>query len=695
MTGHAVPVPSSPQRHAAVTDLPGPPGLPSPRGPRRSRLGLAMMLLAGLGGTAALACASIPAACAQALPAKPAAAAVAATTDDPERIEYIRSHYAKFEYRVPMRDGTKLFTAVYVPNDASRAKPYPILLVRTPYSVSPYGADRYKKALGPTAAYEKDGFIFAFQDVRGTNLSEGTFVNMRPQADGTGSDESTDTWDAVDWLVKHVPANNGKVGQWGISYPGFYTAAGAIDSHPALKAVSPQAPIADWFRGDDMHRHGAFNVQLAFGFFSGFGKPRPLPVEPTEQPPFDYGTPDGYQYLLDAGPLSELKKRFTAPIAFWDEITAHPNYDAYWQARNLLPHLKNIKAAVLVVGGWYDTEDLYGPLSIHKAIGAQSPGTTNLLVVGPWTHGGWIRSDGSTVGDTSFGFATSETYQPLELAFFQHYLKGGAAPGLPGAFVFETGANRWRSFATWPPKPTQARTLYFQPRGGLAWTPPGAPGNAAADGDGGSDPRFDEFTSDPAKPVPYTLKVGSRWSKDYVAEDQRFAASRPDVVVYQSAPLEADVTLAGPITPKLYVSTTGTDADWVVKLIDVNPGEMPGFDPKSEEPDRGGQQTLVRGEPFRGRFRDSYETPKPFVPNAVTLVGFPMNDIFHTFKKGHRIMVQVQSSWFPFVDRNPQTYVPNIFEAKASDFTKQAHRIYHADGEASGIGVSVLPDVGG
>ncbi|MBC3875720.1 CocE/NonD family hydrolase [Undibacterium flavidum] len=599
-----------------------------------------------------------------------------------ERAEYIRKHYTKFEYRIPARDGKLLFTSVYVPNDASANKRYPILLVRTPYTVAPYSTDKYKTRLGPTSEYEKEGFIFAFQDVRGKNMSEGEFVNMRPHISKKMSksdvDESSDTYDSIDWMIKNLPANNGKVGQWGISYPGFYTSAGAIDSHPALKAVSPQAPIADWFRGDDMHRNGAFNVQLAFSFFSGFGKPRPVPTDVNNDRGFDWGVPDAYQFFLELGSLANANaKHFKGDIPFWNELMEHPNYDSYWQAKNLLPHLKNIKAAVMTVGGWYDTEDLYGPLQTYKAIEKNNPGISNTLVIGPWVHGGWTNTTGEKIGDTNFGFKTAYTYQPIEFAFFKHHLKAGDKPALPEAWVFETGANRWRGFDSWPPANTQTKSLYFQADSKLSFD---VPKDSALS--------FDEYVSDPAKPVPYTTEIGNRWSNQYVAMDQRFAGSRPDVLTYQTEVLERDVTFAGPLEALLFVSTTGSDADFVVKLIDVNPNKM---DNAVGEPNRGAQQTLVRGEPFRARFRDSFEHPKAMVPNQVHQVKFAINDVMHTFQRGHRIMIQVQSSWFPFIDRNPQKYVDNIYNAKDSDFIKANHRLYRGADKLSRLQVQVLP----
>ncbi|MCE9670040.1 CocE/NonD family hydrolase [Myxococcus stipitatus] len=606
----------------------------------------------------------------------------------PERTERIRSRYAKYEFRIPMRDGVKLFTSVYVPVDASPTRRYPILMERTPYSVAPYGPDRYKTLLGQTEGFEKEGFIFVFQDVRGAHMSEGEFVNVRPhnpkKRGPKDTDESTDTYDTIDWLVKRVPYNNGRVGQMGGSYPGFYTSAGAIDSHPALKAVSPQAPIADWFIGDDMHRNGAFNLNMAFNFFSTFGQPRPKPTDSEEWAFFEHGTPDGYQFFLDLGPLPNAEsKHLEGKVAFWKDIVAHPNYDAFWQARNLLPHLKNIKAAVLVVGGWFDTEDLYGPLRTYAAIEKQNPGISNSIIMGPWSHGGWIRTEGSSLGDAEFGFRTSDTYADLALAFFKHHLKDGDKPALPEALVFETGANRWRQLDAWPPKAARPTKLYFQPKGGLSTQAPT-----------GSAESFAEYVSDPAKPVPYTKEISTHWSSSYMAEDQRFASSRPDVVVFQTEPLEEDLTVAGPLEAELWVSTTGSDADWVVKLVDVNPGTLPGakkgFGDKGK-PNRGHQQTLVRGEPFRGRFRDSFSEPKPFKPGEATKVRFTINDVFHTFLRGHRVMIQVQSSWFPFIDRNPQTFVPNIFEAKETDFTRAFHRVYHSSAHPSFIQVGVLP----
>lgn len=607
-----------------------------------------------------------------------------------ERAAHIRSHYTKHEYRIPMRDGVRLFTAVYVPRDASLRRLYPILLNRTPYGAAPYGASRYRERLGPTAEYERDGFIFVIQDVRGRHMSEGEFVNMRPQLSQRSSrtevDESTDTWDSIDWLLTRLPHDNGKVGLWGISYPGFYSSAGAIDSHPALKAVSPQAPIADWFRGDDVHRNGAFNLQLSFAFFSSFGVPRPQPTASERNPRFEFDSPDAYQWYLQLGPVKNARERFVQPVPFFDQIMAHPDYDEFWQARNLLPHLRGIKAAVLTVGGWYDSENLYGALATYAAVEAQNPGIRNTLVMGPWPHGGWTREAVSSLGDVAFGFDTSASYQPRELAFFRHHLKDAADPQLPEAWVFETGANRWREFEQWPPSGLRQQWLYLGPDGTLDWAAP------AADRD--TDASYDSYPSDPARPVPYTQEISQRWSRTFMAEDQRFAATRPDVLVYRSAPLQQDLTVAGPLQARLHFSTTGSDADLVVKLIDEWPGRLPGGDAQHEQAaaiDRGGQQILVRGEPMRLRYRDSFSAPQPLQPDTVVAVEFALNDVMHTFKRGHRIMLQIQSSWFPFIDRNPQTFVPSIYAAEPGDFQRAEHRIWRSSAHPSALRLPVLP----
>ncbi len=605
---------------------------------------------------------------------------------DSETARYVRSHYTKFEYRIPMRDGVRLFTAVYVPNDLS--KTYPILMTRTPYSVAPYGADRYKDSLGPSEAFAREGYIFVYQDVRGRFMSEGTFVNMRPEdaweKGGTAVDESTDTWDTIEWLIHHVKGNNGKVGMWGISYPGFYASCGMIHSHPALKAVSPQAPIADWF-WDDMHRNGAFNLVLTFDFFSVFGRPRKGPT--TEWPEhLEMGTADAYDFFLGLGPLSNADERFFHhEIPFWDEVSQHPNYDSFWQSRNILPHLKNIKAAVMVVGGLFDTEDLYGPLATYRTVEKQNPGIHNVLVMGPWRHGGWASSSGEELGAEKFGFATAKWFRDnVEQPFFRHYLKDGPPVHQPEALVFETGANRWREFDRWPP-PATTRKLYLAGDHGLSWNRPSSREEA-----------WDQYVSDPSKPIPYTEEITTGWSARYMTEDQRFAARRPDVLVYTSKPLKEDLTVAGPVMADLWVSTSGRDSDWIVKVIDVQPTEEPKWSTcghgwgGNEKDKNAGIQRLVRAEAFRGRFRNSFEHPEPFPPNEPQHLRYELHDICHTFLKGHRIMVQIQSTWFPFIDRNPGTWVDNIFTAKASDFIAVTNRIYRSAAHPSAVELRVM-----
>lgn len=601
--------------------------------------------------------------------------------DNIDRAEYIRSNYSKYEYHIPMQDGVKLFTAVYIPYDNSIE--YPILLFRTPYSVGPYGSDQYKKGLGPHEAFEKEGFIFVFQDVRGQFMSEGEFVNMRPHIPTKKVkqeiDESTDTYDTIEWLLNNIKNHNNKVGMWGISYPGFYCSAGMINSHPALKAVSPQAPIADWF-WDDMHHHGAFILNLSFNFFSNFGRlPDTLNTKWPER--FKHGTPDGYQFFLELGPLKNANKRhLNNEIEFWNDVVEHPNYDKFWQSKNILPHLKNIKAATMVVGGWYDAEDLYGPLNTYKSIEEKNPDNFNILVMGPWFHGGWVWSDGDALGIADFGFKTSKYYQEhVDLVFFKHFLKDKGDINLPEALVFETGSNRWREFNKWPPEETQKQCLYIQSEGKLIFTKPKDSINIC-----------DAYISDPNKPVPYTKKITTSWERTYMTEDQRFASRRPDVLVYQSDILTNDITIAGPLQANLYVSTSGTASDFIVKLVDVYPNEIQYYDDESNKPNMGATQQLVRGEVLRGRFRDSYEYPKPFNPDEVTFVSFELQDILHTFKRGHRIMVQIQSSWFPLVDRNPQKYIPNIFEAEKGDFISVTNKIYHSTMHPSHLEVNII-----
>lgn len=584
----------------------------------------------------------------------------------------VKAFYTKTEQLILMRDGVKLFTAIYAPKDQSQK--YPIMLNRTPYSVNPYGPNAYRDALGPSDLFQKEKFIFVYQDVRGKFMSEGEWVEVRPykpkKSGPKDIDESSDTYDTIEWLLKNVPNNNGRVGMWGISYPGFYTSMGVIDAHPALKAASPQAPIADWFIGDDFHHNGALFLPHAFNFFATLGKPRPAPT-PNFPDRFVHGTPDGYRFFLDMGPLANANtKYFKGEIAFWNDLMNHPNYDDYWQARNIRPHLRNIKTPVMTVGGWFDAEDLFGALQTYKTIEETNPGARNTLVMGPWFHGGWARSDGDALGSVSFNHKTSLTYrETVELPFFNCLLKNKCDRQLPEATVFETGSNQWRQYDSWPPKNVESREIFFTANGGLSF------GESA---DGGS---YDEYVSDPARPVPFINNIAIGMTREYMVDDQRFAATRPDVLVYQTDVLDRDVTLAGPIKATLYVSTSGTDSDFVVKLIDVFPNSAPET--------MGGYQMLVRGEPMRARFRNSYSKPEAMESGKITKIEFTLPDVNHAFLRGHRIMVQVQSSWFPLVDRNPQKFV-DINRATEADFQKATQRIYHAGGSNSRLTVSVL-----
>jgi uncharacterized protein len=595
---------------------------------------------------------------------------------------YIEEHYTKHEYKIPMRDGIALFTAAYVPKDDSRT--YPILLLRTPYGLRPYGASNYPPSpRGPLKYYAKEAFIFVYQDVRGRNASEGEFVHVRPYLDHKGPkdvDESTDTFDTIDWLVKHVPLNNEKVGLMGISYPGFYAAAGMIDAHPALKCVSPQAPVSEWFIGDDFRHNGALYLAHAFRFLSLFGQPLSKPTRQSPVP-FDYETPDGYEFYLHLGPLDEVQQtRFEKKMIFWDELNEHGVYDDFWKQRTILPHLKNIKPAVMTVGGWFDAEDLYGALHVYKSTEALSPGAYNILVMGPWSHGAWHAGDGDKLGNVAFHQKTAAFYRDaIELPFLKHFLKGDKDPELPEAYAFETGTNQWRKFDSWPPAMTTEKALYFHPGGRLSFEPP----QTAAE-------TFDEYVSDPAKPVPFIPDIAIGMTKEHMVDDQRFAATRTDVLVYATDPLDEDVTIAGPITPRLLVSTTGTDSDWVVKLIDVYSGDFPNPDPNPSGVQMGGYQQLVRGEVMRGKFRDSFEAPSPFEPGKITKIEYVMPDAYHTFRRGHRIMVHIQSSWFPLVDRNPQVFM-DIYHARPGDFHKATQRLYRSPDATSQLRIRVLP----
>jgi len=609
---------------------------------------------------------------------------------DVPKDDYVRAHYTKYEFRIPMRDGKRLFTAVYVPKDAAGG-PYPFLMDRTPYSVGPYGEDQYPKRLGPSDEFEKGGYIFVYQDVRGRWMSEGEFAEMRPHIDDKKSkadvDDASDTYDTIEFLLKNVANNNGKVGIWGISYPGFYTSASMIDSHPALVAASPQAPMTDLFLGDDAYHGGTLMLSANFGFYVFF-RPNQNPELPKTGPRFDFGTPDHYKFYLDAGNIANLDKLYLKGSNWlFNDQAKHWSYDAYWQARDLSRHMKNVKCAVLVVGGWYDAEDLSGPYKTFYATSKLNPETPTTLVEGPWVHGGWSRGDGNHLGDVQFNAKTAEYFRAnIQFPFFEHYLKGKG--GVPAkAIVFETGTNVWRRFDAWPPKAAAAKTLYFHAGGKLSFD---APAEAASK---------DEYVSDPNHPVPFVGYTTDTVPQRYMVDDQRFASSRPDVLTYQTEPLEEDVTIAGPISPKLKIASSGTDSDFDVKLIDVYPDDYPNPDDTLDGNKRildapplhmGGYEQLLRGEPFRAKFRNSWEKPEPLVPGKEADVNFTMPDLFHTFRRGHRIMVQVESSWFPLTDRNPQVFT-DIPNAKPEDFQKATEQVFHQKDAASGVEVLVLP----
>lgn len=619
------------------------------------------------------------------------------TAQQKDLAEYVRDNYDKQELMIPMRDGVKLFTSIYTPEKKSQK--YPILLNRTPYTVAPYGKDKdgkdqFKTSLGPDPMFAREGYIFVYQDVRGRWMSEGKFEDARPDIaniKATDIDESTDTYDTIDWLIKNLANNNGRVGIYGISYPGFYASAGSIDSHPALKACSPQAPVSDWFHGDDMHHNGALFLAQNYSFFTGFGQDRPTPTSISDyiKPWKGRETQDGYDFYLKLGGLKEIADYYQTAlgtrIKFWDDMMAHPNYDQFWKDRNILPKLKNIKCATMTVGGWYDNEDLYGALQTYQHIEKQNPGIFNVLVIGPWDHGGWSRNDGDWLGTAYFGQKTGEYFRTnMEVPFFNHFLKDkGDISAIKEVNLFDTGSHEWKGFSDYEPTTSTDTALYLTANGGLSFKMP--TGKAG----------YDEYVSDPMNPVPYTQKITRNYPRDFMTEDQRFASTRPDVLVYQTDVLTDDITITGDIKPSLFISSSGTDSDFVVKLVDVFPDDYKfpdGVKPQSNSAwtifQPGGYEMLLRGEPMPARFRNSFEKPQPLVPNAVANLAYTMPGIAHTFKKGHRIMVQIQSTWFPLVARSPQKYLANYQLATAKDFQKATQRVYHGGRNASAI---ILP----
>ncbi len=598
---------------------------------------------------------------------------------NPDNLNGIRyiivlENYDKHEYMIPMRDRVKLYTQVYIPKDTSRT--YPILFSRTPYSVRNYGPTNYRNRLGPSDLFTKEGFIFVYQDVRGKFKSEGEFIVMRPykpvKQGFQDTDESSDTYDTIEWLLKNIPHHNGRVGMWGGSYGGWQTVMGMIDAHPALKVSSPRASPSDMWIGDDFHHNGAFRLMYTFDWLVNDARPR-TGLTIIRPPLFNYGTPDGYKFFMDLGPVSNINRKYLHnQIPTWDEYMKHGDYDEYWKKQSLLQYLDNITHPILNVAAWFDAEDFYGPMSIYSTIEKKNIHNKSILVVGPWYHGGWGNSDGDQLGDINFDQKTGIYFrEKVEFPFFMYHLKDEGELDLPEALVFETGSNQWRSYKRWPPKGTTEKLLYFQTDGKLSFNPPAEVSNQA----------FDEYTSDPQKPVPWSKNIQNRQGHLWMVEDQRFAGRRPDVLVYQSDILTENITIAGPIIASLYVSTTGTDADWVVKLIDVYPNNAPN--------DMGDYQMLLAGEVLRSKYRNSFENPEPMEPNQVTKIEFDLRDKFHCFLKGHRIMVQVQSTWFPVIDRNPQKFV-DIYKAKEDDFQKAVHRVCHSPEYPSCLKILVL-----
>ncbi len=591
-------------------------------------------------------------------------------------------NYDKTEYMVTMRDGIKLYTQVYTPKD--KTEKYPILLFRTPYSVRYYGSNHFRQVLGPNEAYAKEGFIFVYQDVRGKFKSEGEFIVMKPhktvKRGPADVDESSDTFDTIEWLLQTIPNHNGRVGQWGISYPGWQTVMGMIDAHPALKASSPQASPSDMWIGDDFHHNGAFRLMYTFGWLSNNARVRAGQSEQAAAR-FQYGTPDGYLFFLELGPISNVDKfYFHEQVPTWNEYMAHGDYDDYWKEQNVLQYLNNIKHPILNVAGWFDAEDFYGPMSIYYTIETKNPDNRSILVLGPWLHGGWARMDGDVLGNIQFGTKTGEYFRDnVEFPFFLRYLKDKGDLNLPEALVFETGSNEWKSYDRWPPKSTLEKNLYFHQKGKLSFSPP------LHD----TEDDYDSYISDPNKPVPFSAEVRTSQGHLWMVEDQRFAASRTDVLVYETDVLDEDITIAGPVIADLFVSTSGTDADWVVKLIDVYPGNAPDNKPNPCGVRMGHFQMLVGADVFRGKYRNSFEKPAPFVPDEVTEIKYDLRDKSHCFKKGHRIMVQVQSTWFPVIDRNPQRFV-DIYHAREADFQKAMHRVYRSSAFSSHLKLRVL-----
>ncbi len=590
---------------------------------------------------------------------------------------YVKENYTKREVMIPARDGVKLFTAIYTPKENGQ---YPILMERTPYSCNPYGESNFPRRLGPNPALMKEKYIFVYQDVRGRYKSEGKFLEMTPAVNNKRSkndvDESSDTYDTVDWLLKNT-SNNGRVGIYGISYPGFYASASLPDAHPAIRAVSPQAPVTDEFIGDDCNHNGAFFLLDNFDFYNYFDGERE-PGGEDYKPVFTVKYKDAYEFFLKMGTLKEANgPDYFHGTGIWGQTLRHDTYDTFWQARNIRPHLRNIKPAVLVVGGLFDAEDMFGAMRTYEAIEKQTPQNNNRIVLGPWTHGAWAAPSWTKFGSYDFRANLNEYYQGIETRFFNFYLKDKGEFNDPEATIYETGTNEWKHYSNWPPLNIAPTTFYFGAGKSLASVKPVAKSS------------FTQYVSDPDRPVPYTNGKFEDRNNEYLVEDQRFDDKNPGVISFRSGALPADMTVAGRITANLFVSTTGTDADLIVKVIDVLPAEEANPDPNPRNFQMGGFERLVRAEVFRGKFRKSYETPAPFTPGKIEKVSFDLNDVSHCFKKGHRVMVQIQSTWFPIIDRNPQQFM-HIPLAKKEDFHKATIRVYHDANDASNIILPIL-----
>jgi uncharacterized protein len=581
--------------------------------------------------------------------------------------------YTATKAMVAMRDGVRLNTAVYVPKDVQG--PLPFVFLRTPYGIEGR-PERFMQAY--LEDLDKEGFIFVFQDIRGRHKSEGQFVmarNPRDKADPKAIDESTDAYDTIDWLLNNVPGHNGRVGMLGVSYDGWLTVCAMLDPHPALKAVSPQASPADQFLGDDFHHNGAFRLSYGFEYVA---------MMETDKFNFNFkfDQHDTFDWYLRLGALSNVnEKHFHGKIPTWNDFVGHPNYDAFWQKQAFAPYLTNVTVPTLNVAGWFDQEDFYGPLKIYELLEKHDAKNQNFLVVGPWNHGGWSRGKGDKLGKISFDGATAKHFREnVQAPWFAFHLKGKGKVEQPEALVFQTGTNRWLTHDKWPPQAeTTERKLYCQANGKLSFEPPPAEGSAA----------FDTYLSDPLHPVPYRPRPiaptypGPEWPL-WMVEDQRFAHQRPDVLTWETSTLHEDVAVAGNLTARLFASTTGTDCDWIVRLIDVYPESY------SKDPSLGGYQMLVAGEVLRARFHKSFEEPQPLVPRQVTAYTIDLHGNHHCFQKGHRIMVQVASTWFPLIDRNPQKYVENIFAAKDADFQAAQQRVYRTAEFPSHVSLPVM-----